>query len=80
VDVKFTKHAISMLKERNFTTDQVKEAVENPDWTERDELVHMFKRENNKVLHVVVRDEGDNVYKVVTVIMTGGRDEIEGRP
>jgi len=37
-------------------------------------------QENNKVLHVVGREEGDNVYKVVTVIMTGGRNEIEGRP
>jgi hypothetical protein len=67
VDVKFTKHATSMLKERNFTADQIKEAVENPDWTEGGELLHVFKRENNKVLHVVGREEGDNVYKVVTV-------------
>jgi hypothetical protein len=67
MEVKFTKHAASMLKERGFTADQVKEAVKNPSWTEKDGLLHIFKREENKVLHVVGKEETHNVYKVITL-------------
>ena len=66
MDVKFTKHATSMLKERGFTEDRVRQAIEDPDWTESDKLLHVFKSENNKVLHVVGRKEGDNFYIVIT--------------
>mgnify|MGYP001110328735 CR=1 FL=1 len=66
MEVKFTKHAVSMLKERSFTADQVKEAVKNPSWTEKDGLLHIFKREENKVLHVVGKEETHNVYNAVS--------------
>ena len=41
--------------------------VKNPSWTEKDGLLHIFKREENKVLHVVGKEETHNVYKVITL-------------
>jgi spore maturation protein CgeB len=55
--IKFTKHAENMLKERNFTKNDILSVIENPDWKEEKEekVWHAFKRSQNKVLRVVVK-------------------------
>ncbi|NOR48946.1 MAG: DUF4258 domain-containing protein [Methanosarcinaceae archaeon] len=66
--VTFTKHAETMLKERNFTKDEIVSVIENPDWKEEieDDVWHAFRRSSNKVLRVVVRGK-EKSYTVITM-------------
>jgi spore maturation protein CgeB len=66
--VTFTKHAETMLKERNFTKDEIVSVIKNPDWKEEieDDVWHAFRRSSNKVLRVVVRGKEES-YTVITM-------------
>ena len=66
--IKFTKHAENMLKERNFTKNDILSFIENPDWKEEKEekVWHAFKRSQNKVLRVVVKGKKEP-YTVITM-------------
>lgn len=66
--IKFTKHAENMLKERNFTKNDILSVIENPDWKEEKEekVWHAFKRSQNKVLRVVVKGKKEP-YTVITL-------------
>ena len=66
--IKFTKHAENMLKERNFTKNDILSVIENPDWKEEKEekVWHVFKRSQNKVLRVVVKGKKEP-YTVITM-------------
>ncbi len=58
-EVRFTKHAEEMLRERSLPKEMIVETVLRPDWTEREteEIWHAFRRIGNKVLRVVVKGE-----------------------
>lgn len=66
--VTFTKHAETMLKERNFTKDEIVSVIEKPDWKEEkeDDVWHAFRGSCNKVLRVVVRGK-EEPYTVITM-------------
>ena len=69
MDIKLSKHAKDMLKERNISEDWVWRTIENNDWKNvgQDGNLHYFKsiKEVNKnILHVVVDHLTE---KIVTV-------------
>ena len=55
-EVLFTEHALTMLKERKFTIEFIKDIVLNPDYkdTSNDDLWSAIKKIEHKVLRVVV--------------------------
>jgi len=67
-DVLFTEHALTMLKERKFTMEFIKEIVLNPDYKEpsNNELWSAIKKVEEKVMRVVVKGE-QKPYTVITM-------------
>jgi len=67
-EVLFTEHALTMLKERKFTIEFVKDIVLNPDYKDSsdEELWSAIKKVEHKVLRVVVKGE-QKPYIVVTM-------------
>ena len=67
-EVLFTEHALTMLKERKFTIEFIKDIVLNPDYkdTSNDDLWSAIKKIEHKVLRVVVKGE-QKPYTVVTM-------------
>jgi hypothetical protein len=57
-----------MLKERNFTKNEILSVIEKSDWKEEkeDEIWHAFKRSQNNVLRVVIKG-GEEPYTVITM-------------
>ena len=70
VKVSFTKHAEDMLKERQFTKEEIISIISNLDWRDNDEsdieIWHAFKRIGNKVLRVVIKGR-EEPYSVITM-------------
>lgn len=67
-DIKFTKHAENMLKERKLAKSLVIEAIEAPDHTEQGDgnIWHAIKKAGPRFLRVVVSGN-KKPYKVVTI-------------
>jgi len=67
MNIKYTKHAEDMTEERAIPRSMVEKAIKEPDGQETDKngLVHFFKKRNGKVLRVVTSRE-NNSYIVIT--------------
>ena len=67
-EVLFTEHALTMLKERKFTMEFIKDIVLNPDYKDSsdDKLWSAIKKIEHKVLRVVVKGE-QKPYIVITM-------------
>ena len=67
MQIRFTKHAEDMLRERNIDRTLVESAVQNPDWKKDadNELWYAFKRVGTKVLRTVVKGK-EKPYTVIT--------------
>ena len=66
MQIRFTKHAEDMLRERNIDRTLVESAVQNPDWKKDadNELWYAFKRVGTKVLRTVVKGK-EKPYTVI---------------
>lgn len=68
MNVRFTKHAENMLRERRFRKETVENIVQNPDWKEvgEEDIWFAFRKVGKKVIRVVVEGRR-KPYTVITM-------------
>lgn len=68
MEIKFTKHALERLNERNIDEKQVLKTIENPEvkTAESENLTAVYKKFDNLALKVVYKEE-EGELKIVTV-------------